>query len=49
MPVEIVRHVELHGRKVAYREVGAGPLVLLVHGLGATMTVWDDVALALAP
>ena len=41
-----VRHVDLHGRTVAYRQDGTGPAVLLVHGLGATMRVWDDVVAA---
>jgi len=48
VPAVAVRHAELHGRTVAHRELGAGPVVLLVHGLGATMSAWDDVADALA-
>ena len=40
--------VELHGRPISYRQVGSGPVVLLVHGLGATMGVWDDVVDVLA-
>jgi len=45
---DAVRHVDLHGRAVAHRQVGAGPVVLLIHGLGATMHVWDHVAGVLA-
>jgi pimeloyl-ACP methyl ester carboxylesterase len=45
---DAVRRADLHGRAVAYRQVGAGPVLLLVHGLGATMNAWDEVAPALA-
>ena len=42
--------VDLHGRQLACREVGdGGPVVVLVHGLGATMDVWDDVVERVAP
>lgn len=45
-----LRQVDLHGRQVACREVGSGdPVVVLVHGLGATMDVWDDVVARMAP
>jgi pimeloyl-ACP methyl ester carboxylesterase len=35
------RTIELHGRSFAYRQVGAGPVVVLVHGLAGTMGTWD--------
>jgi pimeloyl-ACP methyl ester carboxylesterase len=37
------RTIELHGRSFAYRHVGAGPVVVLVHGLAGTMGTWDAV------
>jgi pimeloyl-ACP methyl ester carboxylesterase len=43
-----VRTIELHGRSFAYSRVGAGPVVVLVHGLAGTMATWDAVVDALA-
>ena len=43
-----VRTVDLHGRSFAYRQAGAGPLVVLVHGLGGTMGTWNAVVDELA-
>ena len=41
--------VLLHGQEVAYRHVeGSGPLILLVHGIGANSTTWDPVVDLLA-
>jgi pimeloyl-ACP methyl ester carboxylesterase len=37
------RTIELHGRSFAYRQVGAGPVVVLVHGLAGTMGTWNAV------
>jgi pimeloyl-ACP methyl ester carboxylesterase len=36
-----VQRLPLHGRTVAYRQLGAGPVVVLVHGLAGTMSTWD--------
>ena len=35
--------VELHGRRVAVRQTGTGPVVLLVHGLAGDLHTWDRV------
>lgn len=37
------RTIELHGRSFAYRQLGAGPVVMLVHGLAGTMGTWNAV------
>jgi pimeloyl-ACP methyl ester carboxylesterase len=42
------RNVELHGSRVAYRVVGEGPLLLLVHGITSDASVWDRVIPGLA-
>jgi pimeloyl-ACP methyl ester carboxylesterase len=42
------RTIELHGRSFSYRQVGAGPVVVLVHGLAGTMGTWDAVVDELA-
>jgi pimeloyl-ACP methyl ester carboxylesterase len=42
------RTIELHGRSFAYRQTGAGPVVMLVHGLAGTMGTWDAVVDELA-
>lgn len=36
-----VERLALHGRTIAYRQLGAGPVVVLVHGLAGTMSTWD--------
>jgi pimeloyl-ACP methyl ester carboxylesterase len=43
-----VRYVEANGLRFAYREQGAGPLVLLLHGFPDTPSTWDDVRPRLA-
>jgi len=43
-----VQTVDLHGRSFAYRQAGAGPLVVLVHGLAGTMGTWNAVVDELA-
>ena len=43
-----IRHVELHGHRVAYRCTGEGPVVVLVHGITSTSATWERVAPALA-
>jgi pimeloyl-ACP methyl ester carboxylesterase len=38
------RHAVLHGQRIAYeRHVGAGPLLVLVHGVGSSSTTWASV------
>ena len=43
-PIAVVREIDLYGRAVAYRQAGSGPVVVLLHGLGATMDEWLPVA-----
>ena len=38
----------LHGRTVSYAEVGSGPVLLLVHGLGGSPENWRAVIEPLA-
>jgi pimeloyl-ACP methyl ester carboxylesterase len=40
--------LELHGHNVIYRTAGAGPPVLLIHGMVNSSRHWERVALALA-
>ena len=43
-----LRHVSLHGHRVAYRTAGTGPVVLLVHGMAGSSDTWRYVARTLA-
>ena len=38
-----VESCAVQGRTVAFRQFGAGPVVVLVHGLAGTMGTWDPV------
>src|SRR3954465_16082131 len=40
--------IELHGHRVAFRRVGSGPVVLLIHGIAGTSALWDTLVPALA-
>jgi pimeloyl-ACP methyl ester carboxylesterase len=40
--------VTIHGRRVAYRTGGWGPLLVLLHGITSTSATWDRVLPALA-
>ncbi len=42
------RELELHGHRVVYRTAGAGPPVLLIHGMINSSRHWRDVATRLA-
>jgi len=35
-----VKHVRLHGHDVAYRRVGVGPVLLLLHGIAGSSETW---------
>ena len=35
------RTVTVHGREVSYAEGGAGPLLLLIHGMAGTAENWS--------
>ena len=39
---------DLHGHRIAYAQIGCGPPVLLLHGLGGTADFWQPVVMALA-
>jgi len=39
-----VKAITIHGRAVAVRQLGSGPVILLVHGIAGTMHTWDAVA-----
>lgn len=43
-----VGHVDVDGTRIAYREVGAGPPLLLVHGFGESWRSWEGVVPDLA-
>jgi len=43
-----VSEIELHGHCVSYREVGDGPVLLLIHGVTDNLFTWDPVLPALA-
>jgi pimeloyl-ACP methyl ester carboxylesterase len=41
-PVEL-RHLTLHGHRVAYLQAGSGPVVVLIHGITSTSATWKRV------
>jgi pimeloyl-ACP methyl ester carboxylesterase len=43
-----LRHVSLHGHRVAYRQAGSGPAVVLIHGLTSDSKTWSRVMPSLA-
>jgi pimeloyl-ACP methyl ester carboxylesterase len=43
-----LQYVVIHGLRRAYRRVGSGPALLLVHGLACDSTTWDKVIAPLA-
>jgi pimeloyl-ACP methyl ester carboxylesterase len=42
------REIELHGHRLIYRTAGAGPPVVLIHGMLNSSRHWEEVALRLA-
>src|SRR3954454_7095558 len=42
------KHVPLHGHDLAYREAGAGPTLLLIHGMAGSSRTWKAVMPELA-
>jgi pimeloyl-ACP methyl ester carboxylesterase len=42
------RHVTIHGHRIAFRAAGAGPVVVLVHGMAGSSATWRRVLPALA-
>ena len=47
-PSLALRHVELHGQAVGYRMAGAGPAILLIHGMAGSSGTWIPVMRQLA-
>ncbi|RUP00908.1 MAG: alpha/beta fold hydrolase [Mycobacterium sp.] len=43
-----LRTIELHGDRVAYRDEGAGEVLLLIHGMGGNSNNWREMIPALA-
>jgi pimeloyl-ACP methyl ester carboxylesterase len=43
-----LRETMLHGHRVAYRQAGSGPPVILIHGITSSSGTWERVAGALA-
>jgi len=43
-----LQHLSIHGQKIAFRSAGAGPVVLLVHGMAGSSATWRHVLPALA-
>jgi pimeloyl-ACP methyl ester carboxylesterase len=38
-----LQEITLHGHRVAYREAGSGPVIVLVHGITSTSETWERV------
>jgi pimeloyl-ACP methyl ester carboxylesterase len=38
-----MKHLDLHGDRVAYREAGAGEALLLIHGMAGSSATWRAV------
>ncbi len=43
-----LQETTLHGHQVAYRLIGSGPPIVLIHGITASSATWEPVARALA-
>ena len=39
-PSAEVRHIDIHGHRVAYRRAGAGPLLVLIHGIAESSSTF---------
>jgi pimeloyl-ACP methyl ester carboxylesterase len=37
------RELRVHGHRLAYRQAGTGPPVLLIHGIASTSAAWDPI------
>jgi pimeloyl-ACP methyl ester carboxylesterase len=48
-PVKLTKaEVKIHGRRIAYRTGGSGPLLVLIHGITSNSATWDRVLPKLA-
>ena len=43
-----LQHITLHGHRVAYRQAGEGPVIVLVHGITSSSATWERVMAPLA-
>ncbi len=43
-----MKRVEILSHGIQYRDIGSGPVVILVHGYGGTMYDWDEIAESLS-
>jgi pimeloyl-ACP methyl ester carboxylesterase len=43
-----IQHITLHGHRVAYRQAGEGPVIVLVHGITSSSETWERVIPPLA-
>jgi len=43
-----LQHIRIHGHEIGYRRLGAGPALLLVHGMAGSSATWRAVMPALA-
>jgi pimeloyl-ACP methyl ester carboxylesterase len=43
-----LQHITLHGHRVAYRQAGEGPVIVLVHGITSSSESWERVMAPLA-
>lgn len=44
----MVKFVKVHGRDVAYRSAGEGPVLVLVHGIAGSSATWEQITPRLA-
>ena len=48
MAASDIRQVSIHGHEISYRDVGEGPVLLLLHGIAGSSRAWREVMPALA-
>jgi pimeloyl-ACP methyl ester carboxylesterase len=46
--VSEMHHLDLHGDRIAYRDCGAGDVLLLIHGMAGSSATWRMVLPALS-
>ena len=47
-PLAELQHIEIHGHSVGYRSGGAGPVIVLIHGMAGSSATWRFVMPVLA-
>lgn len=43
-----LRFIELHGDQIAYRDVGCGDILLLIHGMAGSSSTWNGIVSSLS-